>query len=219
MDVDGTEKDPKNALRGNKLPISGGIQAEVANGPLGKTAVARGVPALKSPIISCAGVGTTALKCTDEADILAREMVMSKITRRESCRCTHTASRGRAVDSDPFGSVRWGWRDSDQPPPDPSLPAAQDPPLPGLIPLTVKTMMTSEQPRARLSKAPGGSLLLDSCSTCPYSPTPSSRIFPQGPDRPPLERRRESPHPAPTAPSPSIKQKLLAQPSLGPRQP
>lgn len=32
MDVDGTEKDPKNALRGNKLPISGGIQAEVANG-------------------------------------------------------------------------------------------------------------------------------------------------------------------------------------------
>lgn len=67
MTADGTKKDPKNPLRGGELPISGRIQAAVAGGPLGETVVAGGVPAVKSPIISCASLGTTALNCTDEA--------------------------------------------------------------------------------------------------------------------------------------------------------
>lgn len=45
MEVDGTEKVRENASRGSKLPISGGIQAEAAAGPLGETVVAKGHPA------------------------------------------------------------------------------------------------------------------------------------------------------------------------------
>lgn len=67
MDVDGTENVPKNALRGSELPISRGIQGEVTDGPLGETVVAGSVPAVRSPVISCASVETTALNVTAEA--------------------------------------------------------------------------------------------------------------------------------------------------------
>lgn len=48
---------------------------------------------------------------------------------------------------------------------------------------------------------------------------PALPHHPPGVHRPSLERSRESAHPALTAQSPSIKQKLLAQASLHPKQP
>lgn len=67
VDVDGTEKESKNALRGSELPIIGGIQEEVADGPLGRDRGWQGSANAQSPFMSCASVGTVALNCTDEA--------------------------------------------------------------------------------------------------------------------------------------------------------
>ena len=67
MDGDETEKDSKSALRGSELPISGGIQTEVADGPLGGTLRRRASASTQSPSSSCANLGTVALHRTDEA--------------------------------------------------------------------------------------------------------------------------------------------------------
>lgn len=71
------------------------------------------------------------------------------------------------------------------PPTDLSLPATQGPPVPSLIPPTMTTMMTSEQPRLQAGASPGLLLYL-----LPR-PTLSSQIIPQGAESPPWRDERK----------------------------
>lgn len=76
------------------------------------------------------------------------------------------------------------------PPTDLSLPATQGPPVPSLIPPTMMTMMTSEQPRlspARLQAGASPGLLLYLLPR----PTLSSQIIPQGAESPPWRDERK----------------------------
>lgn len=158
MDGDETEKDSKSALRGSELPISGGIQTEAADGPLGGTLRWRASASTQSPSSSCANLGTVALHRTRGsafwADRPARELAATKNIQRESHHCTPPGITGEGADSDPLGSVPCGRRGGDQPPTNPSPLATQDPPGPSLVPLAMRTMTTSGHPRLGPREAP-----------------------------------------------------------------
>ena len=159
IDGDETEKDSKSALRGSELPISGGIQTEAADGPLGGDTEVAGVCQHSVAQLVLCKLGD----CSPTphrrgsafwADRPARELAATKNIQRESHHCTPPGITGEGADSDPLGSVPCGRRGGDQPPTNPSPLATQDPPGPSLVPLAMRTMTTSGHPRPGPREAP-----------------------------------------------------------------